>query len=159
MWHAAAAGLTIDENQVDAFRSAFCEYFQESISEEDRMVEVVIDAETLLSQLTPQTIYQMQQLGPFGEGNPAPLLCASNVDVVTGSAKRMGGGERHLSVKVSQYGKTLRAVAFGQGDWAEELDQVEGPIDVVFKPVINEFRGQRNVELHLEDWKPAADSI
>lgn len=157
--HAAAAGLTIDENQVDAFRSAFCEYFQESISEEDRMVEVVIDAETLLSQLTPQTIYQMQQLGPFGEGNPAPLLCASNVDVVTGSAKRMGGGERHLSVKVSQYGKTLRAVAFGQGDWAEELDQVEGPIDVVFKPVINEFRGQRNVELHLEDWKPAADSI
>lgn len=157
--HAAAAGLTIDENQVDAFRSAFCEYFQESISEEDRMVEVVIDAEALLSQLTPQTIYQMQQLGPFGEGNPAPLLCASNVDVVTGSAKRMGGGERHLSVKVSQYGKTLRAVAFGQGDWAEELDQVEGPIDVVFKPVINEFRGQRNVELHLEDWKPAADSI
>jgi len=157
--HAAAAGLTIDENQVDAFRSAFCEYFQESISEEDRMVEVVIDAEALLSQLTPQTIYQMQQLGPFGEANPAPLLCASNVDVVTGSAKRMGGGERHLSVKVSQYGKTLRAVAFGQGDWAEELDQVEGPIDVVFKPVINEFRGQRNVELHLEDWKPAADSI
>ena len=157
--HAAAAGLTIDENQVDAFRSAFCEYFQESISEEDRMVEVVIDAEALLSQLTPQTIYQMQQLGPFGEGNPAPLLCASNVDVVTGSAKRMGGGERHLSVKVSQYGKTLRAVAFGQGDWAEELDQVEGPIDVVFKPVINEFRGQRNVELHLEDWKPAEDSI
>ena len=157
--HAAAAGLTIDENQVDAFRSAFCEYFQESISEEDRMVEVVIDAEALLSQLTPQTIYQMQQLGPFGEGNPAPLLCASNVDVVTGSAKRMGGGELHLSVKVSQYGKTLRAVAFGQGDWAEELDQVEGPIDVVFKPVINEFRGQRNVELHLEDWKPAADSI
>ena len=70
----------------------------------------------------------------------------------------MGGGERHLSVKVSQCGKMLRAVAFGQGDWAEELDQVQGQIDVVFKPVINEFRGQRNVELHLEDWCSVAES-
>ncbi|MBA63772.1 MAG: single-stranded-DNA-specific exonuclease RecJ [Planctomycetaceae bacterium] len=156
--HAAAAGLTIEENQIDAFRSAFCEYIQESITAEDRIAEVVIDAEASLSQLTPQTIFQMQQLGPFGEGNPAPVLCASNVDVVTGSAKRMGGGELHLSVKVSQHGKTLRAVAFGQGDWAEELDQVQGQIDVVFKPVINEFRGQRNVELHLEDWRPVAES-
>lgn len=156
--HAAAAGLTIEESQVDVFRSAFCEYIQESITEEERKVEVIIDAEASLSQLTPQTIFQMQQLGPFGEGNPAPVLCASNVDIVTGSAKRMGGGERHLSVKVSQYGKTLRAVAFGQGDWVEELDQVQGQIDVVFKPVINEFRGQRNVELHLEDWRPVAES-
>ena len=70
----------------------------------------------------------------------------------------MGGGERHLSVKVAQYGTTLRAVAFGQGDWAEELDQVPGQIDVVFKPVINEFRGQRNVELHLEDWRAVSES-
>ena len=151
--HAAAAGLTVEENQVDAFRSAFCEYIQESVTEEDRLVEVVIDAEVPLSQLTTQTIVHIQQLAPFGAANQAPILCASNVDIVKGSAKRMGGGERHLSVKVAQHGKTLRAVAFGQGDWAEELDQVEGQIDVVFKPVINEFRGQRNVELHLEDWR------
>ena len=143
----------MEENQVDAFRSAFCEYIQESVTEEDRLVEVVIDAEVPLSQLTTQTIVHIQQLAPFGAANQAPILCASNVDIVKGSAKRMGGGERHLSVKVTQYGKTLRAVAFGQGDWAEELDQVEGQIDVVFKPVINEFRGQRNVELHLEDWR------
>ena len=156
--HAAAAGLTMEESKVDAFRSAFCEYIEESITDEDRIVEIVIDAEAVLSQLTTQTIVQMQQLGPFGEANPAPVLCASNVDIVPGSARRMGGGERHLSVKVSQYGKTLRAVAFGQGDWAEELDQVQGQIDVVFKPVINEFRGQRNVELHLEDWRPVGES-
>ena len=156
--HAAAAGLTIEESQIDGFRSAFCEYIQESVSDEDRIVEVVIDAEAPLSQLTAQTIVQMQQLGPFGEANPAPVLCASNVEVVKGTAKRMGGGERHLSVKVAQYGTTLRAVAFGQGDWAEELDQVPGQIDVVFKPVINEFRGQRNVELHLEDWRAVSES-
>ncbi len=156
--HAAAAGLSIEESEIDAFRASFCEYIQASVTEEDRIVEVVIDAEASLSQLTPQIIVQMQQLGPFGEANPAPVLCASKVDIVTGTAKRMGGGERHLSVKVSQYGTTLRAVAFGQGDWAEELDQVDGQIDVVFKPVINEFRGQRNVELHLEDWRPVAES-
>ncbi len=67
----------------------------------------------------------------------------------------MGGGGRHLSLKLSQHGATLRAVAFGGGDWADELAEVEGPLAVAFRPVINEFRGRRNVELHVADWQAA----
>ena len=48
---------------------------------------------------------------------------------------------------------SLRSVAFGQGDWAEELVQLQGPFDIAYRPVINEFRGRRNVELHLVDWR------
>ena len=54
-----------------------------------------------------------------------------------------------------QHGVKLRAVAFGQGDWVEELDQLKGPIDIAYRPVINEFRGRRTVEMHLVDWRPA----
>ncbi|HCK73105.1 MAG TPA: single-stranded-DNA-specific exonuclease RecJ, partial [Planctomycetaceae bacterium] len=49
--HAAAAGLTIEENQVDAFRSAFCDVAQQMMDEQDRQAEVIIDAEVPLSQL------------------------------------------------------------------------------------------------------------
>ena len=151
--HAAAAGLTIQEKNIDAFRSDFCDQVAEMLKNECQMAELFIDAEAPFIQLTTQNVEQIQQLAPFGKDNPRPVFVASEVEIVPKSAKRMGGGQRHLTVTLTQFNKTMRCVAFGQGDWAEELDQVSGPIDVAFKPVINEFRGQRNVELHIEDWR------
>lgn len=150
--HAAAAGLRIAESEVDAFRAEFCDHAAREIAESDRVAEVRIDAEAPLSQLTLQTLTQIEQLAPFGSGNPRPVLSASSV-VLGEEPRRIGGGERHLSAKISQHGITLRSVAFGQGDWAEELGRLPGPIDIAYRPVINEFRGRRNVELHLVDWR------
>ena len=59
----------------------------------------------------------------------------------------------HLTLKLSQYGVTLRAVAFGAAEWAKDLVALDCPIDVAFRPVINTFRGRRKVELHLVDWR------
>jgi single-stranded-DNA-specific exonuclease len=68
----------------------------------------------------------------------------------------MGEGDRHLAVRVRQQGTTMRGVAFGRGEWAEQLQSTVGPISVTFAPVINTFNGFNKVELHLIDWKPAA---
>ena len=155
--HAAAAGLKIAEDRVEQFRADFCDYAACEITEANRVAEVRIDAEAPLSQLTLQTLQQIEQLAPFGAGNPRPVLSASGVTLGE-PPKRMGGGERHLSAKISQHGVTLRSVAFGQGDWAEELAQLPGPFDIAYRPVINEFRGRRNVELHLVDWRSSAES-
>ena len=152
--HPAAAGLTIKDGNIDAFRNAFCEHVAGAICEEDLVAEVMIDAETTLSQLTLQVVDQIHRLAPFGNSNPRPVLCASGVEIA-GTPSRMGGGDLHLSVKLKQHSVTLRAVAFGKGDWAEEMDQVEGNIDIAYRAVINEFRGRRSVELHLVDWRPA----
>ncbi|MCH2126246.1 MAG: single-stranded-DNA-specific exonuclease RecJ [Pirellulaceae bacterium] len=152
--HAAAAGLRIEESQVDAFRAAFVEYAATEIKAGDREPLIEIDAESPLSQLTLQTVQQIEQLAPFGQGNPRPILCASDIELAE-PPKRMGGGERHLSVSLRQYQTTLRAVAFGRGDWVDELNQLTGTIDIAYRPVINEFRGRRTVELHLVDWRPS----
>jgi single-stranded-DNA-specific exonuclease len=156
--HAAAVGLTVEESQIDAFRNTFFEHVAEALSQQDLEEEIAIDAETALSQLTMSTVEQIEQLAPFGNGNPRPLLCAAGVEVA-GTPKRMGGGDRHLSAMFSQHSVKLRAVAFGQGDWAEELDQVSGPIDIVYQPMINEFRGRRSVEIQLVDWRPAEAAV
>ncbi|MFP6691787.1 MAG: hypothetical protein VB875_02120, partial [Pirellulales bacterium] len=48
--------------------------------------------------------------------------------------------------------------AFGKGGYRDELSAISGAISVAFRPVINAFRGQRNVELHIEDWQlPSAE--
>ena len=49
--HKAAAGITIDERQVEAFRGDFCEAVAQQCSEQDLVPELTIDAEAPLSQL------------------------------------------------------------------------------------------------------------
>ena len=77
---------------------------------------------------------------------------------VAGNVKKIGGGERHLSLSVQHHEVKLRAIAFGQSDWAEDLEEAreaKTPIDVAFHPVLNEFNGRRSVELQLVDWRPS----
>jgi single-stranded-DNA-specific exonuclease len=150
--HAQAAGLKVEESKLDIFRASLCEYVAGATSEEDRVPEIHIDAEATLSQMTLDTLQQIEQLAPFGQGNPRPVLCASGVNLA-GPPRRMGGGDRHLSARFSQHGRTLRAVAFGHGEAADELAQIDGALDIVYRPVINEFNGRRSVEMHLVDWR------
>ena len=82
------------------------------------------------------------------------MMCASGV-ALAGPPRPIGASGRHLSLKLTQHDVTLRAVAFGGGDWADELAKVSGPLDVAFRPIINAFHGRRSVELHLVDWRAA----
>lgn len=159
--HAAAAGLKIDESRIDAFREDFCQAAAAAIRQEDRVAELWIDSETPFSSLTLETVEQIEQLAPFGEGNHRPLLSAKDVRMAE-PPKRIGGGGRHLSLRLVQHGVKLRGVAFGNGDWAVELGAAEGPISLAFRPVINHFNGRRTVELHVADWRadePAAAGV
>jgi len=150
--HAAAAGLKIEEGKLEAFRTAFCEVAAGEIAAEQRVAELVIDAEAPLSAFTLDAVRHIECLAPFGHGNHRPVLCASGVTLAE-PPKTIGSGGHHLSMRLAQHGVTLRAVAFGGGEWSEDLAAVERPIDVAFRPVINSFRGRQSVELHLVDWK------
>lgn len=152
--HRAAAGLTIDERHVDAFRGDFCEAVARQWTDKDVVPEIVIDAEAPLGQLNLQSMKQMEMMAPFGAGNPRPTLYCAGVELDE-PARRMGGGDRHLSVKLRHGDKVIRGVAFGSGDWCEELNACQGPVAIAYRPVINEFRGYRRVEIHLIDWRPA----
>jgi len=151
--HAAAAGLTLEANQIDAFRAEFCDHVASTLTSEQKLGEWRIDAETTFAQMTLPTVRQMDRLAPFGQGNPRPLFCARGVTLAD-PAKRMGGGERHMQAKFEQHRAVIRAVAFGRGDWADELNEAEGPLDIVFRPKINDYRMAR-VEMELVDWRPA----
>lgn len=154
--HAAAAGFKIEPSKVDAFREDFCRHAAAQLSEQELTSEIHLDGECPLSALTLRTVTQIERLAPFGEGNRRPLLCTTGVSLRE-PPKLMGGSGRHISVKLTQEGVDLRGVAFGGGEWADDLTAVEGTISIAFRPVINTFRGRRNVELHLVDWRSDAD--
>jgi single-stranded-DNA-specific exonuclease len=153
--HAAAAGLAIDESSIDAFREAFCAHAAEHIGSDELAAELFVDAEAPLSTLTHQTVRQIESLAPFGHGNRRPVLCTSNVRLAE-PPRRIGNGGHHLALRLEQHGVVMRAVAFGGGDWEQDLAEA-GPIAVAFKPVINHFRGRQTVEMQLADWRAQGD--
>jgi single-stranded-DNA-specific exonuclease len=155
--HEAAAGLTIDEAAIDAFRIDFCAHAEQAIAREDLIADLFVDAETPLAALTHQTVKQIESLAPFGHGNERPILCTTNVRLLE-PPKRIGATGRHLSLRFEQHGVSLRAVAFGGGDWEDDLNGASGPLAVAFKPVINNYRGRQTVEMQLADWRSDSDS-
>ncbi len=153
--HEAAAGLTIDEAAIEPFRRDFCAYAEQHISVEERIAELFVDAETPLSALTHQTVSQIENLAPFGCGNERPILCTSDVRLAE-PPKRIGSTGHHLALRLEQHGVALRAVAFGGGDWEQDLLDAGGSLAVAFKPVINHYRGRQSVEMHVADWRSSA---
>lgn len=151
--HAAAAGLRIVDGKIENFRQAFCQAVESQRGEDTGTPEIDIDAETPFAALTHQTLNQINSLAPFGCGNRRPMLSASDVRMAA-APRLMGASGRHLSVELEQHGVRLRAVAFGGGDWMDELQAAASqPMSIAFQPVLNQFRGRTSVEMHLADWR------
>ncbi len=151
--HCAAAGLRIAADRIASFREAFCTYVAQNQCVEPEHLELRIDAEVRLADLTVKTVGELERLGPFGRANARPILASTRVELAE-RPRKMGEGERHLNMRVRHYGKVLRAIAFGRGEWADEIAAVQGPISICYAASINHFRGQANVELQLLDWQP-----
>ena len=67
--------------------------------------------------------------------------------------KKIGTSERHIALRLMQQRTPIRGVGFGCAEWAEELTAINSPLDIAYKPVINDFRGRRSVEIQLIDWR------
>jgi single-stranded-DNA-specific exonuclease len=153
--HQAAAGLKIARDRIDAFREDFCGYVGQNHEPTSKDFELQIDAEVRLCDVTARAVKELERLSPFGHKNPRPVFVASHVELAE-PPKKMGEGERHLSLKVRHHNTTLRAVAFTRGEWAEPIANLREPFSISFAPRINRFRGNESVELQLIDWQPAS---
>lgn len=152
--HRAAAGLRIQSEKIDQFRHAFGQLATADESESALAPEISVDAEVSLHDLTHKAVKELEWLGPFGAAHSRPRFVASKVELVE-PPKKMGGGDRHLSLRIRDGSKVLRAVAFGKGDWADEMvEAIQGPFSICFTTEMNRFRGYESVELKLIDWQP-----
>lgn len=150
--HQAAAGLKIQTDKIQAFREAFVQRVAMVKTEADAGAELKIDAEVILNDLTFTAVRELDGLGPFGSEHRKPIFAATRCDLVE-PPRKIGGGERHLSMKLRQFNKVMKAIAFGKADWADQIAATNGPISVCFSPAVNSFNGYETVDLQLIDWQ------
>ncbi|MCZ7648225.1 MAG: DHHA1 domain-containing protein [Planctomycetota bacterium] len=152
--HAAAAGLSAPAANVEAFRAAFEAVASAQLSPGDLQASLHVEEFVPLNEVTGAFCRDLERLDPCGMGNPRPVLAAQDVRVA-GQVKPMGADERHLSFFAAQAGQALRAVGFGMGEHFNKLCELgqAGSFEIAFSPVLNHFRGQTNVELHLRAFR------
>ncbi len=109
-----------------------------------------IDAEVTLPEVGGSTFQTIQQLAPFGRGNPIPTFLSCAVEVV--DCRAIGSHEEHLRLKLRQHGYTWDGVAFGRG---EHLSEVSSPLDIVYSLDVDRWGGEERLRLNILDFAPA----
>lgn len=147
--HFAAAGLTMDVNQVEAFSNKFEEVVSATITPELLIPEIVIDAEISLSDITWPFYNIIQQMEPFGPDNLRPVFIVKNV-MDSGFSKIVK--EEHIRFSLKQNHVTLTGIGFYLAEKFPIL-QMKKPVDVVFKIEENEFNGNKSLQLKVIDFR------
>ena len=136
--HRAAAGLSIREENLDAFADAFAAHADAHIALDDLFELVKIDAVVSARDLTLDLAEELSRLAPFGLGNPEPTLLVPAIEPV---APATVGEGKHLRFRVRQHGRDAgSAIAFGQGTQLDRL-RAAGRFDVAFRLKENHWNG------------------
>ena len=143
--HKQAAGLTIESENVPAFRKLLSDAVQRQLGDRIPMPQTAYDAELLLSDVTVPFIEELSQLEPCGMGNPAPVYLLHDADVL--AARAVGADGAHLKLTLAQGDAVRDGIAFQMGSRAGVLS---GKCDLAVTPVINEFRGRQSAECRVE---------
>src|SRR5262245_17515282 len=151
--HAMAVGAKIRRGNMDAFRERFNGYAVRHFPTGVPPAPCLrLDAEVPLSALTPGLLRDLDKLEPYGADNPRPQFLAGGLDIV-GDPRRIGKEDRHLSFRVKQGGSSIRAVAWGMGDRVEDLMSGDRKCCLAFTPRINEWNGNRMIEMEVCDFQ------
>lgn len=151
--HAMAAGVRIAADQVEPFTHAFLAEAARRLTPTDLTPKLHLDDEVLLNDLTADVVTTLDKLAPFGIGNPRPRLATGEVELVD-APRAVGKSGNHLQFTVRQGSVYRKAVAFNAGEQLQALSEAR-KLRLAFEPLINEWNGQRKVELKVVDWKPA----
>ena len=147
--HAMAGGLRIDRGRIEDFASEMGEYARRHVPAGALAATLDIDAECSLAELNLNTVEHLAKLGPYGQGNPEPVVAVRNCRVIT-SPRRMGRSGGTVGMLLGEGDVKMRAVGFNMGDLADILEGVRA-VDIAATPGINCFRGRTSVEMHLKD--------
>jgi single-stranded-DNA-specific exonuclease len=148
--HEQAAGLSVEPGRIDEFRQRLNEVAGEMLTEEDMIPTLELDADLKPAALTARLTEELEELAPFGQGNPRPLFCCR--DLTVEERRRMGNENQHLRLAVSDGNRRFPCVGWRMGDLYDELREGER-VAVCFTPEMNEWQGQREMRWTLKDIK------
>lgn len=150
--HMYAAGMTIKEENLQAFKQAFEEFVEKTIHPDLLTPEVSIDAEINLSDINPKLLRILRQFEPFGPENMTPVFLTKSV-YDTGYPKQLGSENEHLRLFVKQDdSEGFGSIGFGLGKKID-IARNRNVFDLVYSIEENEWNGNTTIQLQMRDLK------
>ena len=147
--HFAAAGMTMELNQVNAFREKFEQVVSSTIDPQLLIPEIIIDNEIILSDIKWPFYNILQQMEPFGPENLRPVFIVKKI-MDSGYSKIVK--EQHIRFSLRQNNTMITGIGFGMAEKFSLL-QSGKPVDIVFKIDENEWNGEKTLQLRVIDFR------
>jgi single-stranded-DNA-specific exonuclease len=152
--HALAAGFTVANENLPTLKDRLMSMAQDVLEGQELVPVLEVDAEVDIHHFSEDVVGELQLLEPTGLGNRLPVFMTANNRVL--EYRTVGKDNNHLKLKIARAGRPpLDAIGFGLGEWADNMPEV---VDLAFYVEINEWNGRRNLQLNLQDIRPA-DSL
>ncbi len=149
--HAQAAGFTLATANLEPLRARLGDYAREHLDPAAMQPRLMVDAIVGLADLSEETPRALAALGPFGEGNPEPLLATRGLRLV--ALRAVGRDSRHLRLTVSDGSRYIEGIAFRQVEWAGQFRPGD-LVDVAYQPSLNEWQSAVALQLVVQAMRP-----
>lgn len=145
--HHKAAGLTISPDNYSTFKEEFIKYVDLKLADEDLTPELIIDSVVEIDQLNESIATKIQEVGPFGETNPEPVLMLENGII---KEMRMMSDGKHLKFFIEKGNKMFECLWWSGGEYKDYIT-IGSKCHIAFKMNMNVFRGTPRLQLTIED--------
>ena len=148
--HPMAAGLTLNRENLEDFRTQFSNLAYETLADDDLVNSLDIEGEMDLNLIDGRFMDFLEKLAPFGPGNMTPKFITRHV-IPVGNPRLVGNGD-HLKFRAKKGETSYDAIGFNMGNHYEKL--ITGkPIDIAYVVEKNEWQGRTSIQLNIRDIK------
>ena len=148
--HKYAAGLTLDEAQLEAFKDAFEQAVQDRIQASHKTPMLFYDAVLTLDQITSKLYRILIQMAPFGPKNMKPVFVSHHC-MDKGGSRLVGKEEDHLKLEIiDPSGTVIEGIGFGLGAHHRKVKQ-KNSFSIFYHIDENEFNGNTSLQLVIKD--------
>jgi len=152
--HAQAAGFIMPTRNLPDFEEKMTKLASRELAGRDMRPQIDIDVQARFHELGGETFSLMQQMAPFGLGNPFPIFLSRAVTV--SDSRHIGAAGQHLKLKLRQHNILWEAIAFGAGE--RNLDN-SLPLDIVYTLEHDDWNGKSRLRLNIKDFAPTGMSL
>lgn len=148
--HKLAAGLSLEEENVEVFRKRINELAD--LTEDDLQIKVSIDMRLPFPYINEELIHELKILEPFGKGNGKPLFAESKLRVI--QPRIFGKNRNVLKCRLEdQQGNQMEAVYFGEVEDCLQQMEKKQIMSFTYYPSINEYMGRRTIQLTIVNYQ------
>jgi single-stranded-DNA-specific exonuclease len=146
--HRLAAGLSVKPENIDLLRTALESAIEKMVPGGGDVAQLTIDSALSFEQITPQLMDELEQLEPFGLGNPAPVFWTQDVHVQTATIFK----NRHRRMRLVQDNTDAPPIGAVQFNLGPETPRPNFFDRLAFRLQWNHFRGNKEIQMIVEDF-------